>query len=216
PAPPTSPANSRSIATMSMAIPIPPCSRATGTTPTQRMRASSATGGSAAYRPGSTGTATSGTWAPARPLYNPLELLTTLHGISMAIYEFDGLAPIIDKDTFIFDSADIIGHVVLEAGVSVWSNASIRGDNAVIKIGRNSNVQENSVLHVDTGVPLTVVANVTIGHQAMLHGCTIEDGALIGIQAIVLNNAHIGRNRLIGAGALIPVGRQILDNSLVV
>lgn len=134
----------------------------------------------------------------------------------MAIYEFDGLAPIIDKDTFIFDSADIIGHVVLEAGVSIWSNASIRGDNAVIKIGRNSNIQESSVLHVDTGVPLTIGANVTVGHQAMLHGCTVEDGSLIGIQAIVLNNAHIGRNCLIGAGAIIPEGRQIPDNSLVV
>lgn len=134
----------------------------------------------------------------------------------MAIYEFDGLAPIVDPDTFIFESADIIGHVVLEAGVSVWSNASIRGDNAVIKIGRNSNVQESSVLHVDTGVPLTVGANVTIGHQAMLHGCTVEDGALIGIQAIVLNNAHIGRNCLIGAGAIIAEGKQIPDNSLVV
>ena len=134
----------------------------------------------------------------------------------MAIYEFNGLAPIIDKDTFIFESADIIGHVVLEAGVSVWSNASIRGDNAVIKIGRNSNVQESSVLHVDTGIPLTIGENVTVGHQAMLHGCTVDDGALVGIQAIVLNNAHIGRNCLIGAGAIIPEGRQIPDNSLVV
>ncbi|WP_397475960.1 gamma carbonic anhydrase family protein [Pusillimonas sp.] len=134
----------------------------------------------------------------------------------MAIYEFNGLAPIIDNDTFIFESADIIGHVVLEAGVSIWSNVSIRGDNAVIKIGRNSNIQESSVLHVDTGVPLTIGADVTVGHQAMLHGCTIDDGALIGMQAIVLNNAHIGRNCLIGAGAIIPEGRQIPDNSLVV
>src|SRR5690606_8238855 len=127
----------------------------------------------------------------------------------MAIYEFDGLAPIIDKDTFIFDSADIIGHVVLEAGVSIWSNASIRGDNAVIKIGRNSNIQESSVLHVDTGVPLTIGANVTVGHQAMLHGCTVEDGSLLGIQENVLNNAHTGRTRLNGAGAIIPEGRQL-------
>jgi len=134
----------------------------------------------------------------------------------MAIYEFDGLTPIIDTDTFIFDSADIIGQVVLEAGVSVWSNATIRGDNAAIKIGRNSNVQESSVLHVDTGIPLTIGQNVTIGHQAMLHGCTIEDGALVGIQAIVLNNARVGRNCLIGAGAIIPEGREIPDNSLVV
>lgn len=134
----------------------------------------------------------------------------------MAIYEFEGVAPKIDQDTFIFDSADIIGEVVLEGGVSVWSNASIRGDNALITIGRNSNVQESSVLHVDTGVPLTIGANVTIGHQAMLHGCTIEDGSLVGIQAIVLNHARIGRNCLIGAGAIIPEGREIPDNSLVV
>lgn len=134
----------------------------------------------------------------------------------MAIYEFEGLTPVINEDTFIFDSADIIGQVVLESGVSVWSNATIRGDNAAITVGRNSNVQESSVLHVDTGVPLTVGANVTIGHQAMLHGCTIMDGALIGIQAIVLNHARIGRNCLIGAGAIIPEGRDIPDNSLVV
>lgn len=134
----------------------------------------------------------------------------------MAIYEFNGLAPSIDKDSFIFDSADIIGNVVLEAGVSIWSNVSIRGDNALIKIGQNSNIQENSVLHVDTGVPLTIGTNVTIGHQAMLHGCTIEDGALVGIQAVVLNHARIGRNCLIGAGAIVPEGREIPDNSLVV
>ena len=134
----------------------------------------------------------------------------------MAIYEFDGLTPIIDPDTFIFESADIIGHVVLESGVSIWANTSIRGDNAAIKIGRNSNIQENSVLHVDNGVPLTIGANVTVGHQAMLHGCTIEDGSLVGMQAIVLNNAHIGRNCLIGAGAIITEGKHIPDNSLVV
>jgi len=134
----------------------------------------------------------------------------------MAIYQFEGIAPVIHEDTFIFDSADLIGDVTLEAGVSIWAHASIRGDNAAILIGRNSNVQENSVLHVDTGIPLTIGENVTVGHQAMLHGCTIEDGALIGMQAIVLNNARIGRNCLIGAGAIIPEGRAIPENSLVV
>jgi len=134
----------------------------------------------------------------------------------MAIYEFNGLAPSIDEDTFIFESADIIGNVALAAGASVWSNVSIRGDNAPITIGRNSNIQEGSVLHVDADVPLTIGQNVTVGHQAMLHGCTIADGALIGMQAIILNNARIGRNCLIGAGALIPEGREIPDNSLVV
>lgn len=134
----------------------------------------------------------------------------------MAIYQYEALVPAIDPDTFIFDSADLIGDVRLAAGVSVWANVSIRADNAPIVIGRNSNIQEGSVLHVDVGVPMSIGENVTVGHQAMLHGCTIHDGALIGIQAVVLNNAVIGRNCLIGAGAIIPEGREIPDNSLVV
>ena len=134
----------------------------------------------------------------------------------MAIYQFEALKPSIDPDTFIFESADIIGDVRLAAGVSIWSNVSIRGDNAPIIIGAGSNVQEGSVLHVDEGVPLTIAENVTVGHQAMLHGCTIGAGSLVGMQAIVLNNAVIGRNCLIGAGALVPEGRHIPDNSLVI
>ncbi len=134
----------------------------------------------------------------------------------MAIYQFEALVPVIHESTFIFDSADIIGNVTLAEGVSIWANVSIRGDNAAIAIGRNSNIQEGSVLHVDVGVPMHIGDNVTVGHQAMLHGCTIQDGALIGMQAIVLNNAIIGRNCLIGAGAIIPEGRIIPDNSLVV
>ncbi|GAB2902488.1 gamma carbonic anhydrase family protein [Paralcaligenes ginsengisoli] len=134
----------------------------------------------------------------------------------MAIYQFEALSPSIDEDTFIFESADIIGDVTIAAGVSIWSNVNIRGDNAPIRIGRNSNVQEGSVLHVDGGCPLTIHDNVTVGHQAMLHGCTISEGSLVGMQAIVLNNAHVGRNCLIGAGAIVPEGRQIPDNSLVV
>ncbi|MBC7203016.1 MAG: gamma carbonic anhydrase family protein [Pusillimonas sp.] len=134
----------------------------------------------------------------------------------MPIYQFKNLKPSIDPDTFIFDSADIIGDVRLAAGVSVWSNVAIRGDNAPITIGQGSNVQEGSVLHVDQGIPLTIGRHVTVGHQAMLHGCTIHDGALIGMQAVVLNNAVIGKNCLIGAGAIIPEGREIPDGSLVV
>lgn len=134
----------------------------------------------------------------------------------MAIYQFEALIPVIHENTFIFDSADIIGNVTLAEGVSIWANVSIRGDNAAIVIGRNSNIQEGSVLHVDVGVPMRIGDDVTVGHQAMLHGCTIQDGALIGMQAIVLNNAIIGRNCLIGAGAIIPEGRIIPDNSLVV
>ncbi|OXR50862.1 gamma carbonic anhydrase family protein [Pusillimonas sp. T2] len=134
----------------------------------------------------------------------------------MPVYALKNLIPSIDPDTFIFDSADIIGDVTLKAGVSIWSNVSIRGDNAPIVIGSNSNIQENSVLHVDEGIPMTIGDNVTVGHQAMLHGCTIEDGTLIGMQAIILNNAHIGKNCLIGAGAIVPEGRHIPDGSLVI
>lgn len=134
----------------------------------------------------------------------------------MALYEYDGVRPVVHPDTFIFDSADLIGRVTLEAGVSIWGQVSIRADNDAIHIGRNSNIQEGSVLHVDPGVPLIVGDNVTVGHQAMLHGCTIQEGSLIGMQAIVLNRARIGRNCLIGAGAIIPEGRDIPDHSLVV
>ena len=114
------------------------------------------------------------------------------------------------------DSADIIGNVTLEAGVSIWSHVSIRGDNDAILIRRGTNIQEGSVLHVDEGCPMEIGPNVTVGHQAMLHGCTIHEGALVGMQAIVLNNAVIGRNCLIGAGAIIPEDRVIPDNSLVI
>jgi len=133
----------------------------------------------------------------------------------MAIYEYDGIRPDIDPDSFIFESADVIGQVSIAAGASVWGHVSIRADNDAIHIGRNSNVQEGSVLHVDPGTPLVIGENVTIGHQAMLHGCSIADGSLIGMQAIILNRARIGRNCLIAAGALVPENRDIPDNSLV-
>ena len=134
----------------------------------------------------------------------------------MAIYQLKNTSPTIDPDTFIFENADIIGDVTLEAGVSVWAHVCIRADNEPIRIGAGSNIQEGSVLHTDPGSPLTIHQNVTVGHQAMLHGCTIRDGSLVGIQAVVLNNAVVGKNCLIGAGAIIPEGRVIPDNSLVV
>ena len=134
----------------------------------------------------------------------------------MAIYQLGDLVPHIDPTAFIFESADIIGDVVLEAGASVWANVSIRGDNTRIHIGKNSNVQESSVLHVDEDTPLVIEENVTIGHQAMLHGCKIGSGSLVGMQAIVLNNVRIGKNCLIGAGAIITEGREIPDGSLVI
>jgi carbonic anhydrase/acetyltransferase-like protein (isoleucine patch superfamily) len=133
----------------------------------------------------------------------------------MPIYQLDDFIPSIDPSAYVAESADIIGQVVLSAGVSVWSHVAIRADNEPIVIGRNSSIQESTVMHVDKGSPLTVGENVTVGHQAMLHGCTIQDGALIGMQAIVLNGAVIGRNCLIGAGALVTEGKVIPDNSMV-
>jgi len=134
----------------------------------------------------------------------------------MPIYQLEDLIPTIDPSVYIADSADIIGNVTLQTGVSIWSHVAIRGDNAPIVIQAGTNIQESSVLHVDEGCPMTIGPNVTVGHQAMLHGCTIHEGALIGMQAIVLNNAVVGRNCLIGAGAIIPEGKVIPDNSLVI
>ena len=135
---------------------------------------------------------------------------------NMAIYQLGELTPRIDPTAFIFDSADIIGDVVVGEHASIWANVSIRGDNTCIEIGHHSNVQEGSVLHSDEGTPLTISEYVTIGHQAMLHGCSIGSGSLVGMQAIVLNRARIGRNCLIGAGAIVPEGREIPDGSLVI
>ncbi|WP_022956756.1 gamma carbonic anhydrase family protein [Perlucidibaca piscinae] len=120
------------------------------------------------------------------------------------------------KDVWIADNASVIGAVTLGDDSSVWFNVVIRGDCEEIRIGVRSNIQDGAVLHADPGKPLIIGDNVTVGHQAMLHGCEIGDGSLIGIQAVVLNGARIGRNCLIGAGALIPEGREIPDNSLVV
>ena len=131
------------------------------------------------------------------------------------IYALDGIVPQIDPTAWVAPGCHIIGRIVLEAEVGVWFNVTMRGDNEPIVIGRGSNVQENCVLHTDMGCPLTVGADCTIGHKAMLHGCTIGEGSLVGIQAIVLNGAIIGRECLIGAGALIPEGKVIPDRSLV-
>jgi len=109
----------------------------------------------------------------------------------------------------------VLGKVILKKNASVWFGATLRGDNDPIEIGENSNVQDGSVLHTDTGSPLTIGANVTIGHMVMLHGCTIGDNSLVGIGSIVLNGAKIGRNCLIGANCLITEGKEIPDNSLV-
>ncbi len=116
---------------------------------------------------------------------------------------------------FVADGARLIGAVILEARASVWFNAVLRGDNEPIRIGPDSNVQDGSVLHTDPGYPLDIGCGVTIGHLAMVHGCTIGDNSLIGIKAVVLNGARIGRNCIIGANALVTEGKEIPDNSLV-
>jgi carbonic anhydrase/acetyltransferase-like protein (isoleucine patch superfamily) len=131
------------------------------------------------------------------------------------IYALDGLTPEIGPNAWIADTAVLIGRVVVEADASIWFGAVLRGDNEEIRVGQGSNVQENSVLHTDMGYPLTIGAQCTIGHKAMLHGCMIGDGSLIGMGATVLNGARIGRGCLIGAGALITEGKEIPDGSLV-
>ena len=119
-------------------------------------------------------------------------------------------------DVHVVGNAVVVGSVILGHGASVWFNAVVRGDNDVITIGDGTNVQDAAVLHVDEGVPLTLGANVSVGHHATLHGCTVEDGALIGIGAVVLNHAVIGRGSLVGAGALVPERKVIPERSLVV
>lgn len=131
------------------------------------------------------------------------------------IYALDGIAPSIDPSAWVAPDAVLVGKVVVEAAASIWFGAVIRGDNEVIRVGAGSNVQENAVLHTDMGYPLTIGANCTIGHKAMLHGCTIGDGTLIGMGATVLNGAKIGKFCLIGACALITEGKEIPDGSLV-
>ena len=120
-----------------------------------------------------------------------------------------------EGDYWVADTAAVIGNVILKNNASVWFNAVLRGDNEPITVGEGSNVQDGAVCHTDPGFPLTIGANVTVGHKAMLHGCQIGDGSLIGINAVVLNGAKIGKNCLIGANALITEGKEIPDNSMV-
>lgn len=133
----------------------------------------------------------------------------------MTIYKLGEDAPTIHESVFVADTAAVIGKVVLEENASVWFGSTIRGDNEPIVVGIGSNVQESAVLHTDPSCPLTVAPNVTIGHQAMLHGCTIGEGSLIGIQAVVLNRAVIGRNCLVGAGTVVTEGQVFPDDSLI-
>jgi len=136
----------------------------------------------------------------------------------MPIYEIENRTPQLPADgsAWVAPGAQVIGSVTLEEGVSIWFNAVVRADNEPTVIGRNTNIQDGAVLHNDPGFPLTIGAEVTVGHKALLHGCTIGDGTLVGMGAVVLNGAKIGKGCLVGANALITEGKEIPDHSLVV
>ena len=131
------------------------------------------------------------------------------------IYSLGNTRPQMRGDFFIAESANVIGNIVLENNVSIWFGAVLRGDNDLITIGANSSIQDNCVVHSDPGFPVAIGRNVTVGHMAMVHGCTVGDGTLIGIKSVVLNGANIGKDCLIGANALVPEGKVIPDRSLV-
>ena len=133
----------------------------------------------------------------------------------MTLYALDGDVPQLHADTWVAPDANLIGKVVLEEGASVWFGCTLRADHEEIRLGAGSNVQENCVMHIDAGFPLSIGRNCTIGHKVMLHGCTIGDNTLIGMGATILNGAKIGKNCLIGAGALITENKEIPDGSLV-
>ena len=133
----------------------------------------------------------------------------------MAVYRLGESSPTIAASAYVAPSASIIGKAVLAERSSVWFGATLRGDNEIIRVGRNSNVQDGVVMHTDPGYPLTVGADVSVGHQAMLHGCTVGDGSLIGIQAVVLNAAVIGKGCLVAAGAVITERKVFADGTLI-
>jgi carbonic anhydrase/acetyltransferase-like protein (isoleucine patch superfamily) len=136
----------------------------------------------------------------------------------MSLYALDGVAPVVpeDGDFWVAPGARLSGRVVLEKGASVWFNAVLRGDNEPLVVGAGSNVQDGCVCHTDIGHPLTIGPDCTVGHMAILHGCTVGEGSLIGMGATVLNGAVIGKGVLVGAGALITEGKSFPDGTLVV
>ena len=133
----------------------------------------------------------------------------------MAIYQLGDDAPRIHPGAWVAESASVIGRVELQEGASVWYGCTLRGDNDWMVVGRNSNIQDGSVLHTDAGVPLTIGEGVTVGHQVMLHGCTVGDNSLIGIQSVILNGAKIGRHCIVGAGSVVTEGKEFPDGSLI-
>ncbi|MGQ0711416.1 MAG: gamma carbonic anhydrase family protein [Rhodoferax sp.] len=133
----------------------------------------------------------------------------------MALYSLDGVAPQIHPSAWVADSAQVMGRVSLEENASIWFGTVVRGDTDSIRIGAGSNIQDACVLHADQGKPLAIGAHVTVGHKAMLHGCTVGDGSLIGIGAVVLNGAVIGKGCIVGAGALVTEGKVFEDGSMI-
>ena len=133
----------------------------------------------------------------------------------MSIYQLDDHTPDIHDSAWIADTAQVMGAVSLHANTSVWFNAVIRGDTETITIGEGSNIQDLAVIHADNGLPVVVGKHVTVGHQVMLHGCTIGDESLIGIAAVVLNGARIGKNCVVGAGSVVTEGKEFPDGSLI-
>ncbi len=133
----------------------------------------------------------------------------------MAIYRIGDDTPRVAPGAWVADNATVIGRVDLAEGASVWYGAVLRGDNDWLRIGRNSNVQDGSVLHTDQGIELVLGENVTVGHQCMLHGCSVGDGTLVGIQSVILNRARIGRFCIVGAGSLVTEGKEFPDGSMI-
>ena len=133
----------------------------------------------------------------------------------MAVYRLGDSSPTIAASAYVAPSASIIGKAVLAERSSVWFGATLRGDNEIIRIGRNSNVQDGVVMHTDPGFPLILGAHVSVGHQAMLHGCTIGEGSLIGIQSVVMNAAVVGKGCLVGAGAVLTERKIFADGTLI-
>ena len=134
----------------------------------------------------------------------------------MSLYQLDDLKPSVHPSAWVADNAQVIGNVTLAENTSVWFGVVMRGDTSTISIGQGSNVQDNSVLHADEGIPLVIGEGVTVGHQVMLHGCTVGNNSLIGIGAVVLNGAKIGNNCLVGAGALVTEGKEFPDGSMII
>jgi carbonic anhydrase/acetyltransferase-like protein (isoleucine patch superfamily) len=134
----------------------------------------------------------------------------------MAVFRLGDDSPLVAPSAYIAPNATVVGKVILAENSTVWFGATLRGDNEVIRIGANSNVQDAAVLHTDPGFPLSIGDHVSIGHQAMMHGCTVGEGSLIGIQSIVLNGAVIGKGCLVGAGALITERKTFPDGCLII